>query len=59
MDSSYHVQTNLSVRRGVILGISAHIIQNEKVLYFFSVYILKASKFSEVKVDVQKGGPKD
>lgn len=41
VDSSYNVQANMSVRRGVTRGISVHSIYKEKVLFFYSVYIYK------------------
>ena len=39
VDSSYHVWIKLSVRRGIIWGISVHTIHKIEVLFFFSVYI--------------------
>lgn len=41
VDSSYNVQANMSVRRGITRGISVHSIYKEKVLFFYSVYIYK------------------
>ena len=39
VDFLYHVQTNVSVRRGSIWGITAHTIHNGGVLFFSNVYI--------------------
>ena len=41
VDSSYHIWTNMSVRRGIIWGISAHSIDKGEVLIFSSLYIQK------------------
>ena len=41
MDPSYYVQTNVSVRRGIIWGISVHRVHKGEVLFFSSVYIQK------------------
>jgi hypothetical protein len=37
VDQSYHVQTNMSVERGIIWGISVYNIYKGEVLFFFSV----------------------
>jgi hypothetical protein len=39
VDSSYHIQINVSVSRGIYSGISVHNIHKEEVLYIFSSYI--------------------
>ena len=39
VDSSYHVPTNESVRRGIIRGISVHRIYKGEELFSSSVYI--------------------
>ena len=39
MDSSYYVRTNMSVKMGIIWGISVHNIHNEEVLFFSGMYI--------------------
>ena len=52
MDSSYHIQINVNLRRAIIWGISIHSIHKGEVLIFSSVYINKAIKNLEVKVDV-------
>ena len=52
---SCHVRINVSVRRGILWGISMHSIHKGEVLFFSSVYIWKAVNFFEVKVHVQKG----
>ena len=39
MDSFYHVRTNVSVRNGIIWGMSIHSIHKEEVLFYSSVYI--------------------
>ena len=41
MNSSYYIQTNVSVERGVIWGISVPSIDKGGVLFFSIVYILK------------------
>ena len=41
VDYSYHVRTNVSVRRVIIFGISVHNIQHGEVLFFFSVCVWK------------------
>ena len=56
VDSSYHVRINMSVRRGIIGGITIHIIHKEEVKFLSSVYI-EAIEYFEAKVDVQKGAP--
>ena len=52
--SSYHIQTNVIVRRGISWGISLHSILRERYC-FFRITSKKVVKFYEVKVDVQKG----
>ena len=44
VDSSDHIQTNMSVRRGIIWGISVHRINKGEAQIFSSVYIKKAIK---------------
>ena len=39
VNSSYHICTNMSVRRGIIWGTSVYSIQKGEVLIFTSVYI--------------------
>ena len=39
VDSSYHVRIDVSVRRGIIWGISVHSINKGEVLFFSSVYM--------------------
>ena len=55
VDSPYHVQTNMSVRRTIVGGTSVHSILKGEVLFFSSVYVEKAIINLGVKVDVQKG----
>jgi hypothetical protein len=59
LDSSYHVWTNMSVKGGIIWDISAHSIHKGDSLIFLKLCIIKkAIKSVEVKVDVEKGGPR-
>ena len=51
VDSSYHIRTNMSVRR----GISVHSIHNGVVLFFLQRVHLERLLEFEVKVDVHKG----
>ena len=39
VDISYHVQTNVSVRKGIDCATSIHSVRKGKVLFFSSVYI--------------------
>ena len=56
LDSSYHIQTNVTIRRGIISSISVHNIHEREVIFFFVVCTFeKTIKNVEVKVDVQKG----
>ena len=41
LDSSYHVQINVSVKKGIIWGISIHNIHKGEVWFFPSAYILE------------------
>ena len=41
LDSSYHIQTNVSERRGIIWDISIHSIRNGEVFFQYSLYISK------------------
>ena len=54
MDSSYHVQTNVNIKRVIVQNTCVHSIHKREVLYFSSVYISHAMKNFIVKVDVQK-----
>ena len=58
VDSSYNIQTNVSVRRGFIWGINVHSIHKGEVLFFSSVYIQKGYKEFQSKGKCTKGGPK-
>jgi hypothetical protein len=53
VDSSHHVQTNVSVVRGTICCISVHSSQKGKGFFLSSVYIEMAIIKFKVKVDVQ------
>ena len=57
-DSSYHIWTNVSVRRGVIWGISVHGIHKGEVLFISSVYIEKGYLEYWSKGRCAKGGPR-
>ena len=53
-DTLYHVQTNVSIKIGVVWGISVDTIHKGELLIFFSiVYIQKGYNYSKVKVDVR------
>ena len=39
VDFLYNVQTDVSVRRGIIWGINIHIIHKGEVIFFFVMYI--------------------
>ena len=39
VDSSHHTQTNVSVIRGIVWGISVHSTRKGEVLFLSSVYI--------------------
>ena len=56
VDSSYHIQTNVSVNKGIIQGINVHSIVHKVERYWFSSVCTfkKAIKFFEVNVDSQK-----
>ena len=41
VNSSYHIQTNVGVERGIIWGINVRCIHKGEVLLRFSVYILE------------------
>ena len=59
MDSSYHVlQTNVSVRRGIIWGISVHNIHKKEGFFSLVCAFKKAIKNFKVKVDVQRWVPR-
>ena len=56
MDSSYHVQTNMGVERGIFWGISVHSIHEGEVFFFLLACTFQmAIKKFEVKMDLQKG----
>jgi hypothetical protein len=56
VDFSCHIQTNVSVRRGIARGTSVLSIHKGEVLIFSSLYIFKGySRIFEVTIDVQKG----
>jgi hypothetical protein len=57
VDSSYHVQANVSVRRGIIEGISVYSIHKGEVLFISNVYILKGYQILCSKGRCTKGGP--
>ena len=52
VDSSCHVQTNVSVRRGI------NVQSKSSFSFFLYCVYYKATKNFEVNVDVQKEGPK-
>jgi hypothetical protein len=53
--STYHIRTNVIVRRCISSGISLHSILKGEVLFFSRITSKKVVKVYEVKVDVQKG----
>ena len=55
---SCHVRINVSVRRGILWGISMHSIHKGEVLFFSSVYIWKAVNFFWSEGTCTKGAPK-
>ena len=57
VDFTYHVWTNMSVRRVIIWGISVHSIHKEEVLFLSLVCTCKKASINkfEVYVDVQNG----
>ena len=60
MDSTYHVRTNVSVRRGTSFEALAYKVNIRERFLFFSLVCAfkKAIKNFEVNVDVQKGALK-
>ena len=55
VDSSYHMQTNMGVRKGNVWGISVHSINKGEVLFVFVMNIWRGYSFFTLKVDVLKG----
>lgn len=49
MDSSYQVQSNMSVGRGIDWCISVHSMYKREVLFFTSVYLEEGDKESQSK----------
>lgn len=58
LDSSYHMQTNDNVRRGIVWGVSTQSIHEHKVLFSSSVYISKRFWEFWSNCSCTKGGPK-
>jgi hypothetical protein len=57
VDSSYHICTNVSVRKGILFEALVYVLHLRERYYFSLVCIFKKViiLFFEVKVDVQKG----